>query len=277
MRGFLARMDRNWTLTLSQRNGNACWKVEIFFELVYKERVVRHPPIWFFLFLVGILSTFSLLYAPQPPHGKSKPGWDHKPQPSWWEIEILIESKGTYSLTRKDVSYKGDYSFVLEWTGCMEQDDEDFLLFHEDWNLRSWEASEKAISPSSRVVLSTLNFQEKPRFRLNYILKREDFLFFDFAVLGFSIPQHMSGENFLLTLPASAEYADQAGTSYNVYVTRGSNRIVLQEKTLKKENVKKSFAWHWEDKEHPSGEKNVNHFFHGHDVKVTVTMLTHFE
>lgn len=239
--------------------------------------MVKHSQIWFFLFLVGILSGDSLLFAPQPPQEKSKPGWDHKTQPSWWEIEILIETKGTYSLTRKDVSYKGDYSFVLEWTGCMEQDDEDFLLFHEDWDLRSWEANEKAISPSSRVALSTSNFQEKPRFRLNYILKRENSLFFDFAVLGFTIPQHMSEGNFLLTLPVSAEYADQAGTSYNVHVIRGSNRIVLQEKTLKKEKVKKSFAWSWEDKVYSSTDMNARPILQEHDVKVTVTMLTHFQ
>lgn len=61
-------------------------------------------------------------------------------EPSWWEIEIHLETIGDYPVKEGKKAYDGHYSFTLLWTGCMERDMDDYLIYHEASKLLQWEA-----------------------------------------------------------------------------------------------------------------------------------------
>ena len=123
----------------------------------------------------------------------------------WWEVSLQLSSKGKYMCKQNRTSYAGEYAYALRWTGCMEQDQEDFILYHEDFNLLRWEPLEKKESSTGTKTLSAKGFIGKPCFELNYILAKGKKLFFDFMVKGIKVPQHCSKEKLYLHFPASKE------------------------------------------------------------------------
>ena len=118
--------------------------------------------------------------------GSSK---DHLARECWWEIFIELTSKGTYTLEEANASYYGNYAYAIQWSGCMEQDGEDFILYHEDSDLVRWTTAEKKKLPGIKETKIKKKFSEKPGFAFNYILTKKNNIHFDFLVSGFRVPQ----------------------------------------------------------------------------------------
>jgi hypothetical protein len=198
--------------------------------------------------------------------------------PRWWEIRILLISNGNYEVEERNSSYSAHYSFTLLWTGCMEKDNGDYLLYYENSELISFEAEETGIYPESVKVINTDDFHDKPAFKLNYILRKGENLHFDFFVKSFLIPQNKSERKFQLSLPASRENSRHSSEiDYNLFVSKGSNLIFLEEKEIYLDSVEKKFAWKWGYKK-PHIPQSVPKFFsNSHDVKVKISIAPHFK
>lgn len=241
------------------------------FYILYRAMVKR----------ILVLLLFSLLITPCLPHSVFSllPSSScNQALPLWWEIRILLISDGNYTTKEGKASYSGKYSFTIRWTGCMEKDDLDFLLYYENSELIKFKAEEKGIFPETTRTLSTKDFLDKPSFSLNYILKKGDNLHFNFIVKGFLTPLNESEHKFFLILPASEENSlESSEIDYNSFITKGSNSVFLDEKRIYLSNVKKKFTWEWDYKKwHIIQDKQV-FFSNTHEVKVEIFIKPHFK
>jgi hypothetical protein len=197
--------------------------------------------------------------------------------PRWWEIKIFLSSSGNYKIDERNSSYSANYSFTLLWTGCMEKDNGDYLLYYENSELISFEAEETGIYPESTKVIKTDDFHDKPSFKLNYILRKGENLHFDFFVKSFLIPKNKSKRKYQLSLPASKENSRcSSEIEYNLYVTKGSNLIFLEEKGIFLDAVEKKFAWKWKYQKPRLPQSMPAFFSNSHDVKVEIYIDPHF-
>jgi len=197
--------------------------------------------------------------------------------PLWWEIKILLVSDGDYKVTEGKSSYFGRYSFTIIWTGCMEKNDDDFILYYENSELLRFAAEERAMSPGAVRVLSAEEFVDKPSFDLNYILRKGESLYFDFIVNGFLTPQNNSQHKFYLNLPSSEEAAVHSPEiNYDFFVSRGSNHIFLVEKDIYSDSVEKKSSWEWKYQKWHIIQNNPVFFSNSHQVKVEVLVKPHF-
>lgn len=197
--------------------------------------------------------------------------------PQWWEIKIVLVSNGEYLTKEKKTEYLGQYSYSLQWTGSMEPDEGDFIIYHEHSELLRWEAQEKAQSPNSTVTLSSDDFLEKPSFKFNCLLQREGKIHFDFLIKGISVPQNESKHKFNLILPVSKENTSQFSTeNYNPHVYKGSNKILLNKEDIFNDSVKKRFAWSWQYRTWDR-QKTPFYLAQSHDVEVDILIIPHYK
>jgi len=196
----------------------------------------------------------------------------HIARECWWEILIELTSKGSYTLEETGVSYAGSYDYTIQWSGCMEQDGEDFILYYEDSELVRWTPLEK-MTRNGREIKTKKNFSEKPGFAFNYILKKEENILFDFLVRGFHVPQHSRSRRYYLHLPASKENSyHPTDIAYNLHIYKGSNQVYFSKDALLDKLTKKDFHWSW--KRH-SSDKDVDKpsfLTHSYDVDVEITI-----
>lgn len=227
----------------------------------------------FILFLIFLLTAPGFL---PPAYSLLSPFCDQA-LPLWWEIKILLISEGNYKVDEEKSSYSARYSFMLLWTGCMERDNGDYVLYYENSELLSFEAREKCVFPESVQIISAEDFRDKPSIKLNYILRKGENLHFDFIVKSFLIPQSKSVNKFYLNLPASEENSYHSSEiDYDSFVSKGSNLIFLDEKEIYLAAVEKKFAWEWKyQKWHITQNKPVS-FFNTHDVEVKISLDPHF-
>lgn len=199
-------------------------------------------------------------------------------KPVWWEIKLLLITKGNYKINEGQSSYPGNYSFTFLWTGCMEKDNGDFLLYRENVKLLQWEVQETALFPDFLRVLYTSNFLVKPSFNLNYILKKEGKLIFDFSVEGFYVPHNTSNNKFYLNLPVSKENSQKfSELSYDLHLNKSSNNISLKEKEIYHDSVEKYFSWKWNYRDWSVNPGENVYFTNSHEVKVKISITPHFE
>ncbi len=197
--------------------------------------------------------------------------------PSYWEIKIRISSSGDYRMKEGEKSNEGRYSFVLLWTGCMEQDQDDYLIYHENSELVEWEAREKVKSSEISRELSEKDFSGKPRIDFHYIIRKNEDLHFDFLVESFYVPQENPKHRFYLNLPASKENIKfPTKFDYNVYLTKGSNSIYIEEKDIYSDSLKKDYSWNWKHQKYFMGNETPISFSNSHKVKVTLTIIPHY-
>lgn len=208
----------------------------------------------------------------------SKNFWENDNKECWWEIKILLESKGKYKYKESKTAFAGKYAYTILWTGCIERDQHDFILYHEDSDLVHWEPLELKKSGNSKKPRATKKFSEEPNFEMHFILRRGKNLHFDFLVKGFDIPQHCSDKKTYLHLPASKGNTDNpTGLDYDLYISKGSNNVEIKRDMLDQSCVKKEFQWTWQrEKRFGSGE-NAPQLFHYHDVDVEVSVIRHTE
>jgi hypothetical protein len=197
--------------------------------------------------------------------------------PHWWEIKLVLTTDGEYTLEGAEKNYSGDYSFTILWTGTMERDDSDYLLYRINSEILRWEAQEKAIAPDFFRLLQTTDFVDKPFFCLNYILRKEENLHFDFACQGFFVPQNESLDKFFLNLPSSAENSQRLSeVDYDSLVLKGSNHIFLEEKEIYFGPVEKNFSWTWRHKQWLLKENRTVSASNSHKVKVKISIMPHY-
>ena len=158
----------------------------------------------------------------------------------------------------------------------MEKDDEDYLLYHQECCLLDWKAKEKKIFPDSIQIKSRKDFQLKPSFHLNYILRKEENLHFYFTIEGFPIPQNESPSKLLLGMPCSGENLDfPSELNYESYIVEGSNRIFFEEKAIYTKSMDREFAWTWKRHKWSPGPKSPALLTNLHRVKVKISINPH--
>jgi len=197
--------------------------------------------------------------------------------PSWWEISIHLKASGLYTIKEGKEPIQGKYFFLILWTGCMEEDMEDYIIYHETSKLLEWKAQEKVDSSGKIEVLSEQNFLAKPHFDFHYILRKGKELHFDFQVESFYVPHHDKEYELYLYLPASEEnkmYPSEF--SYNDYIINGSNRIFVVEKEIYAHQVEKTYQWSWKYQKWLKTQARTVFFSNEHQVKVKLSIIPHF-
>jgi hypothetical protein len=194
--------------------------------------------------------------------------------PRWWDVELSLTVKGQYSLREADAAYAGEFSYEAAWSGSMEKDDSDYLLYHSGSETLLWEAREKVSSGAGQKVLTEKDFDDRPAFRMNYVLNDNGILRFNFIVDGFPVPRSGPGEKFDLILPASKEEEGHPSPSgYDASVVGGSNEIVFEEKTIRTGPAERAFSWEWKRYQPSSGPGIAVVLLNNHkaEVKVAIT------
>jgi hypothetical protein len=196
------------------------------------------------------------------------------PKEYWWEISLRLTSKGTYTLDEAKTSYSGKYAYTIQWSGCMEQDGQDFILYYEDSQLLRWEPQEKKRQSGIPEIKMTKKFSERPRFAFNYILTKKENIHFDFLVRGFQVPQQGQNHRYYLHLPASKENSyHPTDIAYNLHIYTGSNQVYFSKNELLDESIKKDFHWSWKRHSSTGEEENSSYLSHSYDVDVEISIL----
>jgi len=196
------------------------------------------------------------------------------PKEYWWEISLRLTSKGTYTLDEAKTSYSGKYAYTIQWSGCMEQDGQDFILYHEDSELLRWEPQEKKRQSGIPEIKITNTFSEKPSFAFNYILTKKENVHFDFLVRGFRVPQQGQNHRYYLHLPASKENSDHpTNIAYDLHIYKGSNQVYFSKADLLDESIKKDFHWSWKRHSSAGDAENSSYLSHSYNVDVEISIL----
>lgn len=197
--------------------------------------------------------------------------------PRWWKIEVELATTGEYAYREGNVDYGGSYSLETLWSGTMERDDMDYLLYHAGWELRRWEVKEKACFPEKTIHLTEQAIADRPFFQMNYILRNEDDLEIDFVVKGISIPLNKSSAKGYLVLPSSKD-SHQTGpeVSYDTYLSEGSNRVAFPEKAIYGRPMKKEFSWAWNNRGWVLKETKTVYIADRHEAKLKVVITPQY-
>jgi len=205
------------------------------------------------------------------------PRADAQAVPLWWEIVLDIKSHGEYSIGGGDSSCRGRFHFYLSWTGWMERDDEDYLLYRFNCRLSDWQAVETTIADGATTVLLTPDFLEKPSLDLKYILRRGGELHLNFIVNGIAVPQSASGDSWPLLFPSSGENDQHAGqVTYNACIVDGSNRVALEEKEIYAGPAARKFAWDWKYRQWLLRQQHNIFNSQAHRVEVSLSIIPRY-
>lgn len=200
-----------------------------------------------------------------------------RPAPLWWEIAIDLKTEGEYKLESNNFSYTGNYIFVIRWTGCLEKDDNDYLLYRFDCRLADWKAQETVTSPEASGVLTTSDFKEKPSFDLKYILREGADLCLDFIVNGIVVPQDGAEESVDLLFPSSEENRQHdVQVDYNTCVTEGSNSVSLKEVEIYAGPVTKNYSWTWRHQQWQLKAQRTVLTAQSHRARVSLSIIPHY-
>jgi len=197
--------------------------------------------------------------------------------PLWWEISIVLKTEGEYMLKGKASDCQGNYSFLIHWKGCLEKDDDDYLLYHADSRLSDWKAQETVSSPGHTTTLTTLEIKKKPSFNFKYILRRETTLFVNFLVRGIVAPQSGGAESVFIFFPSSEENQQHyTRVDYNACVVEGSNSVSLEEVEIYAGPVTKNYSWTWKHEQRPFGRQLPILATQSHRTHVSLSIIPHY-
>jgi hypothetical protein len=196
------------------------------------------------------------------------------PRPPWWEIQLALSVRGEYTVRDLGTTFTGEFEFRAQWEGTMEQDGVDFLLYHTKTDVLHWEIREKAARPKPTLILTEKETAEKPQLRVNYIMRQDRELHFNFEVEGIRIPLDASPEKFDLVLPRSRELSGE-GASYCDSISKGSNLIAIGDDALDRGRLERSFSWEWKRQAWTAREKGAVFVAGSHKAGVTVTLIRH--
>jgi hypothetical protein len=202
---------------------------------------------------------------------------DHSQIPQWWEVSINLKADGDYKLDEGGTSFVGHFSFVIRWTGWLEKDDHDYLLYRLDCRLCDWEAQETSSLTESPGVLTTSDFRERPDFALKYIIRDGNDLHLDFIVDRMAVPQARPEDAFPLLLPSSETNGQrESQVDYNACVVKGSNRVELPESAIYAGPVAKTYTWAWKHQQWLPKERRTVFTSQSHKVEVSLSIIPHF-
>jgi len=196
------------------------------------------------------------------------------PRPTWWEIRLALSVRGNYAVRNLETNYAGEFDFRAQWEGTMEQDGEDFLLYHTRTDSPHWEIREKGSRPDSTRTMTEKETAERPRLRVNYIIRQDRELRFAFEVEGIRIPLDSCKEKFDLVLPRSKELSG-TGAGYDDSISKGSNYIAIGDDALGRGHLERSFSWEWRRQGWSPREKRAIFMAASHKTSVTVTLIRH--
>lgn len=193
--------------------------------------------------------------------------------PKKWEVRVDLKTVGDYRLDEGGPNFSGHYSFAILWTGWLEKDDHDYLLYRLDSRLCDWNAQETTSLTTGEAALSTKDFQERPAFALKYILRNGEDLTLDFIVDPISVPVAGPEDAFPLLLPSSAQNVQhEAQVDYNSGVFEGSNRVELPESMIYAGPVVRTYAWSWKHQEWLPKENRTAFVSQSHTAKVQLSI-----
>jgi len=228
----------------------------------------------FLLLGVSYLALVFLLFLPTP---LRMPPLSFQSAPLWWEINLDLKTHGEYRLEGKNSAFTGKYSFSIRWTGWLETEDQDYLLYHFDSQLSHWEAQETSSSPRAAVPLTARDFKEKPYLDLKYILRRDDELFLDFLVDGIAVPQNASEAGFALLFPSTQENGQRnIDIDYNSCVVGGSNCVSLKEAEIYAGPVTKKYSWTWKHQAWKPKERRTVFTAQSHRAEVSLSLIPRY-
>jgi len=223
------------------------------------------------LFLPALLLLFLQVRAPStsPP--------DPGQTPRWWEVSLNLKTDGDYKLDEGGPAFVGHYSFAIRWTGWLEKDDHDYLLYRLDCRLCDWEAQETSSLTESTGVLTTNDFRERPAFVLKYIIREGDDLHLDFIVDRMAVPQARPEDAFPLLLPSSETNGQQESqVDYNACVIKGSNRVEVPESAIYAGPVVQTYTWAWKHQQWLPKERRTVFTSQSHKVEVSLSIIPRF-
>jgi hypothetical protein len=193
--------------------------------------------------------------------------------PSRWIVKIRLEARGRYLLTRDANDFAGDYAYEAVWTGSMESDFPDYLLYHASAETVRWELKERSGGDGAGELLFGRDSPVRPAFRMNYVLAEGGRLCFFFTVEGFPVPRNESPEKFALVFPSSREEAAAPSASgYDEGVGKGSNDVSVDEKELRGGRARHVFRWAWKRYHPSSAPPPAGPLLSTHEAKVTLTV-----
>jgi hypothetical protein len=199
------------------------------------------------------------------------------PSPQWWDICINLKTDGDYRWEEAGPAVVGHYSFAIRWTGWLEKDDHDYLLYRLDSRLSDWEVQESSSPAEFPKVLSTKDFRERPVFILKYIIREGEDLRLDFITEPMAVPQSRPEDAFPLLLPSSAQNGQREWeVDYNTCVIKGSNRVELPESEIYAGPVEKTFTWAWKHQKWLPLERRTVFASQSHKAVVTVSIIPRF-
>ena len=197
--------------------------------------------------------------------------------PRWWEVSLNLKTDGDYKLDEGGPAFVGHYSFAIRWTGWLEKDDHDYLLYRLDCRLCDWEAQETSSLTESTGVLTTNDFRERPAFVLKYIIREGDDLHLDFIVDRMAVPQARPEDAFPLLLPSSETNGQQESqVDYNACVIKGSNRVEVPESAIYAGPVVQTYTWAWKHQQWLPKERRTVFTSQSHKVEVSLSIIPRF-
>jgi len=193
--------------------------------------------------------------------------------PRRWKIEIRLITEGSYSVREGSRSFSGDFLYEAAWSGGMERDDDDFLLYHIQNKIVRWKLEEDAEAGEGGEPSSLKELPEKPVFRMNYILTEGPRLRFDFAIEGLAVPRAASVNKFELAFPRTKSGSpDSAAAGYDGAVIQGSNDVCLRVVDTGLPRVERSFRWRWKNRQASPRSSLEASFAGSSETRVQVTM-----
>jgi hypothetical protein len=203
--------------------------------------------------------------------------FDQSQTPQCWEVRINMKTDGDYRLEEGGPAFAGRYSFVVCWTGWLEKEDNDYLLYRLDTQLLNWTAEETTSLTENSEFLTAEDFRERPTFSLKYIIRDGEDLSLDFIVDPMTVPQARSEGGFPLLLPSSEQHNQrESQISYNAHIIKGSNRVKIPELAIYAGPVARTFAWEWRHQEWLPQERQTTFASQSHDVEVDVSITPRF-
>jgi hypothetical protein len=197
--------------------------------------------------------------------------------PQWWEVRINLKAEGGYKLDESGPAFAGRYSFAICWTGWLEKEDNDYLLYRLDSRLVDWKAEETASPSEHSEFLTAEDFRERPAFWLKYVLRDGEDLSLDFIIDPMAVPQARAEGGFALLLPSSEQNNQrEAQISYNAHVIEGSNRVKIPESAIYKGPLARTFTWKWRHQEWLPEERQPTFASQSHDVEVDLSIIPRF-
>jgi hypothetical protein len=170
---------------------------------------------------------------------------------TWWEVQLIMTVSGSYRYFYNNDTVAGEYSFIIVSTASMEQDNSgDYILYPsgEQPTIINWKERPADKEGDFKTTATDLSKTMTPSMQLNYVLKENRKLYFDFQMFlkTPTIDNAHPLKQFLLPRSALNQNIDRKN-KYNKSVRKGSNAVQIAEKLfLNQVETVKSFNWKWQ-------------------------------